>query len=79
MPKKAIAGLVLSVIFLTAFIPYTLAHDLQSDNLSDYIKPYEQETLELAEAIGLKRARAALSLVAPFSTTLPNSIIFLGI
>jgi hypothetical protein len=52
--KKAIFGLMLSVIFLTAFIPYTLAHDLQSDNLSDYIKPYEQETLELAEAIGLK-------------------------
>ena len=54
MFKNATYGLMLSVIFLIAFIPYTLAHDLQSDNLSDYITPYDNEVIKLAEFIGLK-------------------------
>ena len=54
MPKKAVLGLVLSFIFLIAFIPYTLAHDLSSNEFSDYIRPYDPEVIKLAEAIGLK-------------------------
>lgn len=47
--------LIFLTIFLTAlFLPIALAHDLPSWNLSDYIRPYEQEVMELAEAIGLK-------------------------
>jgi len=54
MSKKVILGLMLSDILLIAFIPYTLAHDLSSYNLSDYVTPYDNEVIKLAETIGLK-------------------------
>jgi hypothetical protein len=53
MSKKVILGLMLSDILLIAFIPYTLAHDLSSYNLSDYVTPYDNEVIKLAETIGL--------------------------
>jgi hypothetical protein len=54
MLKKAILGPMFTIILLIVFIPYTLAHDLPSYNLSDYITPYDNEVIKLAETIGLK-------------------------
>jgi hypothetical protein len=54
MFKKATLGLMITIISIIAFLPYTLAHDLPSYNLSDYITPYDNEVIKLAETIGLK-------------------------
>jgi len=34
--------------------PYVMGHDLSSDDLSDYITPYDSMVVELAESIGMK-------------------------
>ena len=54
MLKKGLYRSVVLVILLLSLPPYSLAYDVQGSNLSDYIRPYEQEVMELAEAIGLK-------------------------
>ena len=51
---KGTFGLILLIVLLTALMPIALAHDLPSWDLSDYIRPYEQEVLKLVESIGLK-------------------------
>ena len=49
---------VLTCLFLFAIltlpIQYTLGHDLPSRDMSDYITPYDDEVIKLAETIGLK-------------------------
>lgn len=54
MHKSLIFGLILILTVLTLSAPYTFAHDISSNNLSDYITPYDNEVIRLAEAIGLK-------------------------
>lgn len=54
MPGCKVFGLIISIIFITLIFPIAFAHDLQSSDLSNYITPYDEKVIELAEFIGMK-------------------------
>jgi len=54
MSRKFVFGLILFSLVFLLMVQHTFAHDLPSEDLSDYIRPYDTEVVGLAESIGMK-------------------------
>jgi len=52
--SKGVLVCLFLLVILTFLVPYAWGHDLPSKDLSDYITPYDQKVIELAESIGMK-------------------------
>jgi hypothetical protein len=54
MFKKILPILVFCLLSLVLFSPSAFSHDIESNDLSDYIRPYDPNVIELAESIAMK-------------------------